>query len=112
LSASEIYAALTKPTNRRAVQAIYDHFVNLADPSKYNWTIEVPDDVAIRLLEYKIECEKLADSLPEHEEIKKTEITHRYFKALKLAGTYAYVDEELELSMGNLLSAIKLVEES
>lgn len=111
-TAAEIYATLTKPTNGRAVQAIYNHFVNLADPSKYNWTIEVPDDVAIRLLEYKIKCEQLADSLPEHEEIKKTEITHRYFKALKLAGTYAYLDEELELSMTNLLSAIKLVEES
>lgn len=111
-TAAEIYAALTKPTNRNAINAIYNHFTNLADPSKHNWTVEVPDDVAIRLLEYKIECEKLADAMPEHEEIRKTEMTHRYFKALKLAGTYAFIDEELELSMTNLLSAILLVEES
>lgn len=111
-TAAEIYAELSKPTNKKAMKAIYDHFVNLADITKYDWTIDVPDDVAIRLLEYKIECERIADSLPEHEEIKKTEITHRYFKALKLAGTYAFMDEELVLSMTNLRSAIKLVEES
>ena len=28
---------------------------------------------------------------PEHEEIKEAEISHRYFKALKLAGAYALV---------------------
>lgn len=112
LTAAEIYEKLTTPTNQRAVSAIRNHFIALADPAKYGWTVEVPDDVAIRLLQYKIDCEKIADSLPDHEEIKKSEMSHRYFKALKLAGTYAYIDEELELSMDNLLSAIKLVEES
>lgn len=112
LTATEIYEQLTKPGNKKEVDNIYNHFVNLADPAKFNWTIEVPDIVAIKLLEYKIECEKLADALPEHDEIKKTELTHRYFKALKLAGTYAFVDEHMELTMSNLLSAIKLVEES
>lgn len=111
-TAAQIYQELIKPTNGRAVEAIYNHFINLADPAKYEWTIDVPDNIAIRLLEYKIQCEKLADAMPEHEEIRKTEMTHRYFKALKLAGTYAYIDEELELSMTNLLAAIKLVEES
>lgn len=111
-SAAEIYADLIKPTNRKAVEAIYHHFINLADPAKYEWTIAVEDEVAIRLLQYKIDCEKLADAMPEHEDIRKTEMTHRYFKALKLAGTYAFIDEELELSMDNLLRAIKLVEES
>ena len=111
-SAREIYESLTRPGNKRAVEAIYNHFVHLADPAKYGWTIEVPDEVAIKLLEYKIECERIADTFADHQEIKKTELTHRYFKALKLAGTYAFIDEELELSMDNLLSAIKLVEES
>lgn len=111
-TAAEIYADLTRPTNRNAINAIYNHFTNLADPSKQNWNIDVPDDVAIRLLEYKIQCEKFADAMPEHEDIRKTEMTHRYFKALKLAGAYAFIDEELELSMENLLSAILLVEES
>ena len=111
-TAEEIYDLLTKPTNFQAVEAIYNHFANLADPSKFNWTVEVPRKIGIKLIEYKTACEKLADAMPEHEEIRKSEMTHRYFKALKLAGTYAFIDEELELSESNLNSAIKLVEES
>lgn len=72
----------------------------------------VEDAVGIKLLEYRIACEKLADSLPEHEEIRKAEMSHRYFKALKLAGTYAFIDASSEVDMDHLLSAILLVEES
>ena len=72
----------------------------------------IDDLVSIKLIEYKTECEKLADSLPEHEEIKKAELSHRYFKALKLAGALAFVDESIDVTMDHLLQAIKLVEES
>ena len=64
------------------------------------------------LLEYKINCEKLADSLAEHEEIRKAELSHRYFKALKLAGAYAFVDQSQMITLEHLLQAIKLIEES
>lgn len=57
-------------------------------------------------------CEAIANALPEHEEIKKAEITHRYFKALKLAGAYAYIDGSTELTEDHLYYAIKLAEES
>ena len=49
---------------------------------------------------------------PEHEEIKKAEISHRYFKALKLAGAYAFIDDSPELTQEHLYQAIKLAEES
>lgn len=111
-TAEEIYNTLKDQRNKTAVNAIYNHFVELANPAKYEWNVEVPDDVAIALMQYKIDCEAAADKLPEHEEIKKAELTHRYFKALKLAGAYAFIDEELELSVRNLQSAILLVEES
>ena len=112
LSAEEIYRSLIDKSNQATIQKWHDHFIELADPARFNWTMEVTDPVAIRLLEYKIECEKFADTLPEHEEIKKTEISHRYFKALKLAGTYAFIDESIEVTMDHLMSAILLVEES
>lgn len=108
----QIYASLINPTSSQQVSDIYDEFVSLADPAKYDWKIEVPDDVAIELLTYKIQCEQMADAMSDYDEIKRTEITHRYFKALKLAGAYAFMDEELSLSMENLHAAIKLVEES
>jgi uncharacterized protein YqgQ len=64
------------------------------------------------LIEYRLQCEKLADSFPEHEEMKKAEISHRYFKALKLAGAYAFIDDSPELTELHLAAAIKLAEES
>src|SRR5690606_95263 len=87
-------------------------FHQLADPALFNWKMVVEDDVAIKLISYKIHCESISSALAEHEDIKKAELSHRYFKALKLAGAYAFIDGSTEVEMDHLLSAIKLVEES
>ena len=112
LTPKEIFQRLTDPANNTLVAKWNATFGTLADPRLFNWKITVPDDVAIKLIEYRINCERVADALPDHEEIKKAELSHRYFKALKLAGAYAFVDKAFELSMDHLLSAILLVEES
>ena len=109
---AEIYAALIQPTNSAMINKWANVFHSLADPTMYDWKMEVEDDVGIALLTYKIQCEQEAESLPEHEEIRKAELNHRYFKALKLAGAYAFVDKSSEVEMGHLMSAILLVEES
>jgi hypothetical protein len=108
----EIFEHLISPANSQLVDKWATHFSNLADPAKFGCKIIVEDDVAIKLLEYKIQCDEIAEKLPDHEEIRKAELSHRYFKALKLAGAYAFVDESLEVEMDHLLQAIKLVEES
>ena len=108
----QIYANLIEPKNVQTIQQWSAHFHRLADPAMFGWRMVVEDDVAIRLLTYKIQCERAADLLAEHEEIRKAELSHRYFKALKLAGAYAFVDESSEVEMDHLMSAIKLVEES
>lgn len=112
LSPQEIFQRLTDPANSSSVHKWSKHFTNLADPAKFNWEMSIDDSVSIRLIEYKAECEKLADELPEHEEIKKAELSHRYFKALKLAGALAFIEESIDVTMDHLLQAIKLVEES
>ena len=112
LSAVEIYNNLTKPSNNALIDKWADHFAKLADPAMFDWEVNVPDDVAIRLLEYKIACEMASDNLPEHREIQKAELSHRYFKALKLAGAYAFIDQATDMHMDHLMSAILLVEES
>lgn len=112
LTPEELYAKSIEPQNDVAIAKWFNHFVDLADPTKFDWTADVPDLVAIELLRYKIDCERLADLLPEHEEIQKSELTHRYFKALKLAGTFAFIDESIEVQLDHLYAAIKLVEES
>jgi hypothetical protein len=112
LTAAEIFHMLTQPANEATITKWSRHFYQLADPAMFNWKMTVDDDVSIALLDYRMECEKLSESLSEYEEIKKPEIAHRYFKALKLAGTYAFMDGSTEILMDHLLQAIKLVEES
>lgn len=112
LTPTEIYHQLISPKNQHTIDKYAQLFLELADPAKFGWQITIEEDVAIQLLTYKIECENRADELPEHEEIRKAEISHRYFKALKLAGAMAFVDEENEITEELLWQAIKLVEES
>lgn len=112
LTPAEIYANLIRPGNVASVDKWANHFHKLADPSVYGWKMIVEDAVGIQLLTYKIECEKAAETMPDHEEIRKAELSHRYFKALKLAGTYAFIDGSIEIEMDHLMSAILLIEES
>lgn len=111
-SPEEIYRALTTPANSQVIKKWADRFHMLADPLGFGWKMSVEDDVGIKLLEYKIACERAAEALAEHEDIRKAELSHRYFKALKLAGAYAFIDASQEVEMDHLLSAILLVEES
>lgn len=108
----EIYERLTKSTNFAAVTKWAQIFHGLADAGMHKWKMDVPDPVAIKLIEYKAACEKHADEMKDHEEIRKAECSHRYFKALKLAGAFAFIDKSMEVTMDHLLSAILLVEES
>jgi len=109
---SEVYTQLIQPGNNAVIDKWSKHFYSLADPAVFGWKMEVADDVSIALLTYRIQCEKKAEELTDYEEIKKSELSHRYFKALKLAGAYAFIDQSTEVEMHHLLSAIKLVEES
>ncbi|AHC56573.1 DNA primase [Achromobacter phage JWDelta] len=108
----EIYDRLTQPGNQAAVNKWANHFHSLADASKFGWRMVVEKDVGVQLIAYKAHCEKLADEMSEHEEIRKAEMSHRYFKALKLAGALAFVDESVLVEMDHLKQAILLVEES
>lgn len=111
-TAAEIYANLTMPQNSAVVDKWANLFHSLADPAMFGWQMTVPDAVAILNLEYKIACEKAADEMADHEDIRKAELSHRYFKALKLAGALAFVDKGLEITESHLKQSILLVEES
>lgn len=111
-SAAEIYNDLINPQHNDIVDKWANHFHSLADPSIYGWKMKVEDDVGIALVQYQIQCKLLVEQMADHEEIRKAEMEHRYFKALKLAGTLAFIDRSLEVEMPHLLQAIQLVEES
>ena len=112
MTPEEAYKQLTQQSNSSTITKWEQHFIKLADPTMFGWKAVVQDAEAIKLIEYKFKCEEKADALPPHEEIKKAELSHRYFKALKLAGAYAFIDSSPIVTMSHLLSAILLIEES
>lgn len=112
MTPEQVFEMLTDTTSSATIAKLSQHFGMLADAVKYNQQIQVSKDISLKLIAYKMDCEQKADKLPEHEEIRKAEMRHRYFKALKLAGIYAFVDETPEVTTAQLLSAIRLVEDS
>lgn len=112
MTPEEAFAQLSCQANDATINGHKVFFEKLAHPSMFNWQTRMPDDVAIELIRYKFACEERADQMADHEAIAKAEISHRYFKALKLAGSYTFVDMATEVTMDHLYQAIKLVEES
>lgn len=108
----EVYESLVSKSRSKALAKWRNYFASLADISNYNKRLSVPRAVGIELVAYRLFCETLAAEMPEHEVIRKAEMSHRYFKSLKLAGVYAFLDKKDEVSTQNLRQAIKIAEES
>lgn len=108
----EVYDLMTDTSDVAFLTNISNKFGKLADQVNFELTITMTKKVTLLLIEYRINCESLAESLGDHAEIEKAELTHRYFKTLKLAGAYAFIEGNHEITENNLYAAIKLVEES
>ena len=112
LSAEELYDILCQASKNNNSAVISDYFGNLADVMNYNKQIIVTREIGIMLMEYKLNCEALAEAMPEQKEIHKAEMNHRYFKVLKLMGAYAFIDSATLVTKEHLYGAIKVVEDS
>lgn len=112
LTAQEVFDMLTDNTKNNYLVQIADEFSDLADPLHFNKNLNISKDTTLVLIEYKLDCERKAAALGEHEEIRKAELSHRYFKALKLAGAYAFAEGAIEVTEDHLYNAIKLAEDS
>jgi len=108
----DVYNGLVSKNQSAALTRWQTFLTKFADPRHYNHTLNVPKDVGIELISYRLQCEATANQMPEHEEIRKAELAHRYFKSLKLAGVYAFLDESNEIQIQHLRQAIKVAEES
>lgn len=112
LTPKEIYDQLTDKSSDTWIDDLADRLDQLADIINVNKRLVMTLETSLLVIEYKTKCEDIANQLPEHEEIKKAEISHRYFKALKLAGAYAFIDDSPELTADHFYNAVKLAEES
>lgn len=112
LSAEEIYDRMTNKVSSTFVDSFSEKLGYLADSHNMGTVLSMTKETSLIVIQYKLDCERFAESLPEHEEQRKAEISHRYFKALKAAGAYAFIDGSPELTAKHFYQAVKLAEES
>ena len=112
LTPVELYDLLSQPNQDQELKQIEYHLSKLADINLVGMELNLPRVSGIHLMAYKQWCQERAAQLPEFAEIQKAELEHRYFKALKLASAYAFIDLVDEVSIEHLNQAIKFTEES
>ncbi len=107
-----LYDMLTQTDLSTAMDNIATRLFNLSLTANFNKTLLMSQDVSLRLLEYKIYGDALASEMRDHQEVQKAEAAHRYYKAMKLAGAYAFLESSKEILMEHMEAAILLAEES
>ena len=112
LTPEQLYDRLTDKTQEKDLETISNRMFALASANYCNLKIKLPKVTGIEVLKYRIDCEKRAAALPEHCEIQKAELAHRYFKVLTLAGAYAFIEMKPEISVTHVYQAIRLAEDS
>ena len=112
LTPEQIYDMMTDNASSVYLQKLSRRLGALADPVNFGKNLTMTKDVSLLLIEYKLQCDRIANGMRDHEDMLKAELQHRYYKALKLAGAYAFVDGSFEITEAHLYNAIKLAEES
>lgn len=111
-NAEELYKHILEVNNDSYLDDLREKYAALADSVNVGKVLPMSPHVFKLLLQYRLDCENKADALAEHEDLLKTELTHRYSKVMKLAGAYAFLDEAAEIEEKHLFYAIRLAEES
>lgn len=112
ITAKQLRDSLMNSNSDSVLQGISQQFEKLASVANHNKTILLDEAQELLLLEYRLWCEDRAEKLPTLDDIRRAEMQHRYFKAYKLAGTYAFIDSTPSVTTEQLIAAIKLVEDS
>jgi hypothetical protein len=111
-TAQDLYDIYNDPKSSSKLQVLGAHIERLAKVSGFGRTMTMPKDVSLALFEYRLWCQEQADEMPEHFEVRKAEMAHRYFKVAKLAAVYSYIDGMSEVTMDSLENAIAMSEMS
>jgi len=112
LTPEERYDLLTNGNTDAFFQSISDDFGELADIDNYGRVLLMTKETSILVMEYQDYCVDRARKMADHQQIQQAEITHRYFKSLKLAGAYAFMDGSHEVTADHFYAAVRLSEDS
>lgn len=111
-TSKERLAQLRDKTTTQFIDQISAYFGQLADPVNLNRVITIPEPLAEEIVDYQLHCEREANKISDRETIRKVEMIHRWSKALKLAGAYAFIDGSGDLTPDQWWGAVKIVEDS
>lgn len=84
-------------------------FTDLADAA--NMKIAVPKEISLMCIDYQTLNKVRTSKLPMHSTLQRTELQHRHYKMLKLAGVFAFIDGRSELSIRDVKESITYTEE-
>ena len=112
VTADDLYQQLMNSATTQSLDKLSHHLGTLARPAHLNKKIIIPPEQAKLVLQYRLDCEERAAGFKDHESIKKSEMDNRFFKVLKLAGAYAFIEGLPEISEDHVKYAIRLAEDS
>ena len=112
MSAADKMLQLMDKSIDKDAEVLADEIKLLSSTSNYNHEATLTDEANVRLFEYEEDCLKDASKLKSYQEIQKTELSHRYFKVLKISGTYAFMELSKDVTLKMVEDAIELVESS
>ncbi len=111
ITAKERYDQMVDSSLASDMKDIQRIFTNFAK-RPFNPILAMSEANSIYLIEYQMKCEDIADNFKEYMNVHKAEMMHRYYKVLKLAGAYAFADNDKEITQNHLDYAISVVEDS
>jgi hypothetical protein len=112
LTAEEIYQRNMNQSSHKLIEDFSEHLLTLADAINYKRELIIEKPVEILRIEYHLWCQHRAENLSEFEVVKRIELEHRWFKALKLAAAYAFIDNSAKITEDHVYNAIAVVEDS
>lgn len=92
------------------IDDLNNKFMLLAHEANANKSVIIDRNELVYLMGYRLACESKAAEYPEQQSVQAAELSHRYFKALKLAGVYAFLEDNIYITQTNLENAIALTE--
>ena len=111
-TAQERLDEVTSHVKDTFIEDLADNLETLADVAYLDRVLGIDKQVGLIFIEYQLMNEEKADDLGEHDELRRLELMHRHFKAMKLAGAFAFIDASPEVTEDHAYYAIKLAEES
>lgn len=112
MEASEKMLSLMDKSVDADAERIADELKLLSDIRRHSMEIELEDDANVLLFEYEEKCLKQAGLLKAYQDIEITEMSHRYFRVLKISGIYGFIEGSKTVTKRMVEDAIELVERS